>query len=229
MTDLVTLQINDKVAHIQLHNGKANAISHELLDQLNTTLDQAEEAKAVVLLSGQPGILSGGYDLKVMQQSMSAAVELVQRGSKLSHRLLSFPTPVVIACTGHAVAKGAFLLLSADVRIGIQGDYKIGLNEVAIGMTMHNAGLEIAKFRLTPNYFTRSVICAEIFNPKEAVKAGFLDLLVEEEQLLPQAQDLAQQLAKLNLNAFKGTKLKARKAFLAQLEQAIASDKDDSL
>jgi enoyl-CoA hydratase len=138
--------------------------------------------------------------------------------------MLSFPFPIVGACTGHAIAKGAFLLLSCDYRIGTIGSFKIGLNEVAIGMTMHQAGLELARNRVPINYLTRSVINAEVFDPETAVLAGFLDTLVEPDQLMATAKAAATQLLTLNMTAHHGTKLRERKDILAALDAAIAID-----
>ncbi|WP_020405713.1 crotonase/enoyl-CoA hydratase family protein [Hahella ganghwensis] len=229
MFQLLHFQLEDQIATITLQNGKVNAISHELIAELHQALDQAEQAQAVVVITGQPGIFSGGYDLKVMQSGNEAAMALVTEGSKLSRRLLAFPTPIIAACSGHAVAKGAFLLLSSDIRIGVEGDYKIGLNEVAIGMTMHYAGIELASGRLPASYFNRSVLCAEMFDPKTAVSAGFLDMVVPEAQLAAQAQGLASQLAKLNMKAHANTKLKSRSDFLDFLDEAIEKDLSGTL
>jgi len=227
--ELVSIEINNKIAKITLNNGKVNAISHQVIDELNEALDQAEAAKAVVILTGQPGILSGGYDLKTMQKGMNFAMALVTEGSKLTRRLLSFPFPIVTACAGHAVAKGAFLLLCSDYRIGVQGAYKIGLNEVAIGMTMHYAGIEMARNRMPAAYFSRSLFNAEMFDPETAVLAGFLDKVVEEGQLMAEAEKVATQLSTLNMKAHHGTKLKAREAYLAAMDKAIEVDAQGSL
>src|SRR5690606_28281858 len=162
MSELVSYSFSDGIARLGLDNGKANALSPEVFEALNTALDRAEQDRAVVVISGKPGIFSGGYDLKVMTASPEAAKSLVSIGSSLSRRLLAHPYPVVAVCTGHAIAKGAFLLLSCDYRIGVQGPFKIGLNEVAIGMTMHHAGIELARARLTNSAFNRSVINAEM-------------------------------------------------------------------
>ncbi len=229
MDKLVQLTTDENYAIIKIANGKVNAISHEVIDELNVCLDTAEKEERVVVITGQNGILSGGYDLKVMTKSPDAAKELVTKGSKLSHRLLSFPTPVIMACNGHAVAKGAFLLLSADYRIGTEGEYKIGLNEVMIGMTMHNAGIEIARGKLSPVYFERSVSNSEMYNPEEAISAGFLDKVVPERHLLATAIHVAQLFGKLNKNAHKNTKLKVRKESLERLAQAIEEDSKQEL
>ncbi len=229
MTDVVAINIENKVATITIQNGKVNAISHQVIDELNKALDQAQEAEAVVVITGKPGMLSGGYDLNVMRESMSAAMQLVEKGSTLSRRLLSFPYPVLVACPGHAVAKGAFLLLSADYRIGVEGDFKIGLNEVAIGMSMHDAGVELARGRLAPVFFNRSVILAEMVSPQDAITMGFLDKVVDESQFLPTVNFIAQAMTKLDMKAHYNTKLKARADLLKRLDAAIEKDRHGSL
>ncbi len=229
MNEFVTYQSEENYAIITINNGKANAISHEVVAGLNASLDKAEQDDKVVILTGTPGIFSGGFDLKVMKSSPEAALELVTKGSKLSLRMLSFSKPIILACNGHAIAKGAFLLLSTDYRIGVEGDFKIGLNEVMIGMTMHNAGIAIAKSRLSEVYLNRSVNNAEIFSSKDAVKAGFLDTIVPENHLLPTAIKVAEMFTKLSKKAHAETKLKVRKPHLDALKEAIELDLKGSI
>jgi len=229
MSNVVQYSAEENYALIKITNGKVNAISHEVIEELNACLDKAEQEERVVIITGQDGILSGGYDLKVMTQSAEAAKELVTKGSKLSLRLLSFPYPVIMACGGHAVAKGAFLLLSGDYRLGAEGEFKIGLNEVMIGMTMHNAGIEIAKGKLSPVFFERSVNNAEMYSPEDAVQAGFLDKVVPQKYVLNTAVKVAQLFGKINKTAHKNTKLKVRKELLASLEKAIEQDISEEL
>ena len=229
MNEFVTYQSEENYAIITINNGKANAISHEVIAGLNDCLDKAENENKNVILTATNEIFSGGFDLKVMTKSPESAIELVTKGSQLSLRMLSFPKPIIIACNGHAIAKGAFLLLSADYRIGIEGDFKIGLNEVMIGMTMHNAGIAIAKSRLSEVYLNRSVNNAEIFTSKEAIDAGFLDKIVPKEYLLSTAIKVAEMSAKLNKKAHAETKLRVRKTHLETLEKAIELDLQESI
>lgn len=229
MSDLISYHLDDGIATLTLSNGKVNAISPEVISAFNAALDQAEKDRAVVIITGQPGILSGGYDLKVMTAGPEQAIELVRQGSSLARRLLSHPFPVVIACPGHAVAKGAFLLLSVDYRIGVEGPFSIGLNEVQIGMTMHHAGIELARDRLRKSAFHRSVINGEMFNPVSAVDAGFLDQIVKPHALVDTAREVAQQLKKINMKAHKNTKLKVRKELLDTLDKAIELDQHHAL
>jgi len=225
MSDLISYQFEDGIATLTLCNGKVNAISPDVIAAFNSALDRAEQDKAIVIVTGQPGILSGGYDLKVMTSGPQNAVDLVAAGSTLARRMLAHPFPIIVACPGHAVAKGAFILLSADYRIGVEGPFSIGLNEVQIGMTMHHVGIELARDRLGKAAFHRSVINGEMFDPQGAVDAGFLDKLVPADQLLASAQAVAQQLKKINMTAHRNTKLKVRKALLDTLAQAIELDK----
>jgi enoyl-CoA hydratase len=229
VSEVVSIKIDNNVAIVTIQNGKVNAISHQVIDELNNALNQAEEHKAVVVITGTPGMLSAGYDLKVMRESTSAAMTLVEKGSKFSRRMLSFPYPVIVACPGHAVAKGAFLLLSADYRIGVEGNFKIGLNEVAIGMIMHDAGVEIARGRMAPAFFNRSVVLAEMVNPQDAIAMGFLDKVVSEADFLPTISFIAQAMTKLDMRAHFNTKMKVRAELLTKLDAAIEKDKNSSL
>ncbi|KQT67254.1 MULTISPECIES: crotonase/enoyl-CoA hydratase family protein [unclassified Pseudomonas] len=224
MSELIAYHLEDGIATLTLNNGKVNAISPDVIAAFNAALDQAVADRAVVIITGQPGILSGGYDLKVMTAGPKEAVALVTAGSTLARRLLSHPFPVIVACPGHAVAKGAFLLLSADYRIGVDGPFSIGLNEVQIGMTMHHAGIELARDRLRRSAFHRSVINGEMFDPQSAVDAGFLDTVVTAEELQGAALAAARQLKKINMLAHKNTKLKVRKQLLETLDDAILQD-----
>lgn len=225
MSDLIGYDLEDGIVTLTLDNGKVNAISPDVIAAFHAALDRAEAEGAIVIITGTPGILSGGYDLKVMTSSPQAAIDLVAAGSGLARRMLAHPFPIIVACTGHAVAKGAFILLSADYRVGVEGPFRIGLNEVQIGMTMHHVGIELARDRLRRSYFNRSVINAEMFEPQDALKAGFLDAVVAPDELMPTARAMAEQMKKLNMTAHANTKVKARKAFLATLDWAIEEDK----
>lgn len=225
MSELISYQLEDGIATLTLCNGKVNAISPDVIAAFNAALDRAEQDRAIVIITGQPGILSGGYDLKVMTSGPQNAIALVAAGSTLARRMLAHPYPIIVACPGHAVAKGAFILLSADYRIGVEGPFSIGLNEVQIGMTMHHVGIELARDRLRRSAFHRSVINGEMFDPQAALDAGFLDKVVPQEQLLEAARGAATQLKKINMTAHRNTKLKVRKALLETLDAAIELDK----
>jgi enoyl-CoA hydratase len=224
MSTIVTYTYNDGVATIAMDDGKANVLSHTMWEELEAAFDQAEKSGAIVLLKGRDGIFSGGFDLKEMAKGPEQAILLTARGSKMARRILAFPTPVIAVSTGHCIAMGAFLMLACDYRLGADGAFKTGLNETLIGMTMHNFGIELARYRIPANYFNRCVINAEIWSPIEAIAAGFYDQIVPAEQLDQASQMAAKGFSQLNMTAFNGTKNKSRKAFLQLLDQCIESD-----
>ena len=221
---MVGYELRDSIATIRMDDGKRNVLSLEMFAGLGRALDRAEQDRAVVVLAGREGAFSGGFDLRVLGAGGRDAYELVRTGFELAERILSFPAPVVVACTGHALAMGAFLVLSGDYRLGASGPYKIGANEVAIGITMPFFGVEICRQRLAPAHFHRAVINAEIYTPDDAVAAGVLDRVVPASELAEVARSTAMQLAKLDLQAHAASKLRARSHALAAVRAAIDAD-----
>lgn len=213
-----------RIATITMDDGKANALSLAMLGELHAAFDRAEADEAIVILTGRADRFSAGFDLAVFSSGAEAIVEMLRFGATLCERMLAFPRPVVVACNGHAFAAGAFLALSADARIGVEGAYKIGLNEVRIGLTMPWFGVELARARLTPPHFDRAVVTAAIYDPASAVDAGFLDRVVAPGELAAAALETAQDLAGLNPAAHAGTKLRARGAALTAVRAAIESE-----
>jgi enoyl-CoA hydratase len=195
-----------------------------MLAQLDSALDQAEEAGKVAIICGRPGKFSAGFDLGVMGEGGDGMLKLLRSGSTISRRLLAFPTPVILAVSGHAIAMGALLTLSADYRIGVHGTYKIGLNEVAIGMTLPYFGIELARERLARTHFASAVTMAKLYDSVGAVEAGFLDEVVSEEDLVERAIAKAEQLAELDMEAHKNTKARTRETFMAALEEAVKKE-----
>jgi enoyl-CoA hydratase len=221
---LVTYRLNDAVAAITMDDGKVNVLSLAMLTELDAALDRAEADRAVVVLTGRAGVFSAGFDLPVLRAGGTEAADLLRAGFDLAARLLAFPTPVLVACPGHAVAMGVFLVLSGDYRIGASGPYKITANEVAIGITMPHAAVEICRQRLTPAGFNRAVVIADVFPPEEAVAAGFLDRVVPAAELTEAAAAAAAELARLDLDAHAATKLRARRLAGTALREAIDAD-----
>ncbi len=224
MSKLVSYAHSEGISTITLDDGKVNAMSVPMMQEINAALDRAQEHESVVVLTGRQGVLSAGFDLAVFKQGMEPLLEMLRTGATLNERILSFPFPVVVACSGHAIAMGSFLLMSADVRIGADGPFKIGMNEVAIGMTLPYFAVEIARQRLAPAYFNRAAILAEMYSPQEAINPGFLDRVVPADQLVDTARANATALAKLDMPAHSATKLRVRGTALEALRQAIESE-----
>ena len=219
----LTYEKIEEISLIRLDDGKANAMGPEMIKELNEAMDKAEEESRALLITGRPGLLSGGFDLTVIRSGDNDAIRsMVKSGAKLLMRIYGFPKPIVMATAGHGVALGGFLLLAADYRFGVSGDFKIGLNEVAIGMTLPPFALMLAKARIANQFLTNSAINSNMFNPETAKLAGFLDEVSSPSELLSNSIDKTKELATLDLSAFKQTKNDFRSAdiqrILANLE-----------
>ena len=219
----VTTDIQDGIAHIKMDDGKANAFSPDHIAALNDALDKAEADANVFVVSGRPGRFSGGFDLRVMQGATpDEAANLVRSGGLLNLRVFENKLPSVMAVTGHAMAQGAFFVMSGDTRIGAQGDFKMGLPETAISMTLPQFGIELPRARLNPKYFTQAVIQAKNFNPEEAVEAGFLDTVVAPEKLIETAMGAAAMLAALPQHSYAANKRLIRKPYIDAIRASLS-------
>jgi enoyl-CoA hydratase len=228
-TAAVTTERRDQVLVVHLDDGKANALSFDVIAAINEAIDLAEgddEIRAIVL-HGRPGKFSAGFDLGVMfGDDMSAIIDLVADGGALVHRLFGSSVPVVAASTGHALAAGALVLLGCDVRVGGDVEAKVGLNEVAIKMVLPDWALTIATDRLSRRHLQRALANARITTPREAVDVGFLDEVVPEGQELDRAVAVAAELAAmLDPSAYVRTVRAIRGPVLDLMEQQIASDR----
>lgn len=227
MTDsCATYLLAEKVALIKMDDGKANALSHEMIDALHGALDQAEadQARAVVLV-GRPGRFCAGFDLQVMKSGEDAMRELVRSGAGLLLRLYTFGMPVVMACTGHALAAGAVMLLAGDHCVGGLGGFKIGLNEVRIGLPVPIFALELARDRLERRHFTAATCFARIYDDEGALEAGYLHQLVPTEDVQETAMVMARSLAKgLKRGAFARTRRNARNGIALLISQTLDED-----
>ena len=219
----------DGVVVVHLDDGKANALSADVIAAVTAALDHAEADDSIgaMVLHGRPGKFCAGFDLNVMRGGdFGQIVSLVSDGGELVRRLYGSPVPVVAACTGHALAAGALLLLGCDVRVGADVDCKIGLNEVAIGMVLPDWALTIAVERLSKRHLQRVVANAVVTGAAGAVDAGFLDEVVPEVEVLAAAVAHARTLATLSSRAYAGTALALRGRVLERMAVQITHDRE---
>ena len=227
MPELVRFSREGSVARLHFDDGKANVISPASLAELNAALDRAEKEAGAVVLFGRTGRFCAGFDLGTIQESPEAARRLVAGGAQLAARLAGSPLPIVIGCGGHALAMGALLLLGADVRIGAEGDFKLGLNEVAIRMTLPGFAMELANERLSKRHLLRATTLAEVYTPAAACDAGYLDRVVPAEKLEAEALAEGARLADLPRRAFAETKRALRGAMVERIQAGLDEDLAD--
>lgn len=222
MSGPVSYRHIESIAVITMDDGKVNALGPSMQQALQEALDNADrDDVGAVVIGGNDRVFSGGFDLKILTSGAAQpAIDMLKGGFELAHRLLSYPKPVVMACTGHAIAMGAFLLSAGDHRVGAPA-YNIQANEVAIGMTIPYAALEIMKLRLTPSAYEQSAGLAKTFFGETAVAAGWLDEIVLPEAVRDRAEEAAREFATLRQQAHVATKLRTRADALAGIRAGI--------
>jgi enoyl-CoA hydratase len=224
VADLLTYALDGSTAVVTMDDGKANALSNEMIDQLLAALTRAEtEAKAMVL-AGRPERFCAGFDLKVMMSGPANATALLTRGSELLLRLYASKVPLVIACTGHAIAGGALVVLTGDLRISAAGAFKIGLNEVQIGLPVPVLAMELARDRLVKPELDRATLMATIYNPEEAQLAGYVDAVVAPGEVIATSIAEAAKLGAFAQQAFRATKQRLRGATIKHIRATMAED-----
>lgn len=229
MTEVFSVERRGDVAVFHLDDGKANALSFEMIASIRSALADAEADESVkaVVLHGRPGRFSAGFDLGVMTGGeMDAIINLVADGGDLVRELYGSDVPVVAACTGHAMAAGALLLLGCDVRVGADIEAKVGLNEVAIKMVLPNWAFTISDDRLSKRHRQRALANARLTTPRDAIDVGFIDEVVPEERLLDRAVEVAAELAAtLDPSAYRRTISVLRGDVLATMREQAANDR----
>ena len=214
--------LSNNIAVVSLDDGKANVVGHNFLDSVNRALDRAEKDSAgAVILRGREGMFSAGFDLGEFAKGPKAGMAMVTKGMQLLIRLYSLPLPLVAACTGHAIAMGAFIILACDTRIGTRGNYKVTLPETAIGMELPAMLLELTASRIPPQYMTRVAIQSEVFDPDQAVTVGFLDEVVDAQEIDARTLAVAEKLAQLPQQYYAANKLFARKKVLEAMAAGL--------
>jgi enoyl-CoA hydratase len=223
-TPPVSYTLEGSTAVLQMDDGKANALSDVMIDALVAALQRAEKEASAIVLAGRPERFSAGFDMRVMMSSREAAIALLRHGVELLLGFYGTSLPVVVACSGHALAGGALLALTGDLRIGVPGPFKIGLNEVAIGIPVPHLAMEFARDRLSPLELTRATLFAHIYTPEEAVTAGYLDRVVSADELLARAKEEAARLGALSRAAYGATKHLLRKPTIDRIRVALETD-----
>jgi len=224
MTDFTQFDLQDGIATITMDDGKANAFGFDMMQAISRNLTRAANEATSVVITGRPGVLCAGFDLKLMKTAPERVSEMVATGAKLLAQILAHPQPVIIAASGHAMAAGGLLMLTGDHRIGAAGDFKLGLNETAIGMVMPDFGVELARYCLGEHNLTAAVLCARLYGPQEAVSVGYLDEVSTPEALLETALARAAALQSLDLRAYAGSKKKLRQPVADKMLASLTKD-----
>ncbi len=221
---LASYEVDGGVALVRMDDGKANALSDQMIAELSDALGRAEKEASAVVLAGRPDRFCAGFDLKVMMSGPEGAKALLRSGAALLMKIYGLPIPVVAACTGHALAGGALVLLASDVRIAAAGAFRIGLNEVSIGLPVPMLAMELARDRIATTELGRATMRAQIYGPDDAVKAGFVDEVVPAAELLARATDEAKKLGGLSRTAYHESKKRLRGRTIELITSSLDRD-----
>ena len=230
----VTIERRDAVLVVTVDDGKANALSAPLIRALSHAVSTAEADPdlGAVVIAGRPNVLSGGFDLNVMRGGTPAErSSLVSDGGALVRQAFGASVPVVAACTGHAVAAGALLLLGCDLRVGADTPTaRIGLPEVTISMALPQWAITISQDRLSRRHVHRALAHGRMTDPSGAVDAGFLDQIVPADEVIDTAVSAAAELAAaLHSPSYRAIVAASRGSVLAALDAQIAADRAAAL
>ena len=223
-TEAVQYHLRDRVATLRIDDGKRNALSPQVLREIYRAFDRAESDRAIVIITGRESVFSAGFDLNVMKRGGIDALRMLHAGYALPARVLAYPYPVIVACNGHALAMGVFLMLSADYVIGSRGDFRIAANEVALGLKMPRVAAAMLRHRLTPAAYQRAVTLSEYFNVDAAQTAGFFDEVVDHGELTSRAESQAENLQALDVRAHTTSKRRIRAALIRKIRMSIPLD-----
>lgn len=217
-------ETENNIATLTFDDGKANVVGPSFLNDINTGLDRTQEDEAgAVILRGRDGMFSGGFDLKEFEKGVEEGMAMVRGGFELLVRLYSFPLPLVAASTGHGIAMGAFIIMACDWRIGSRGKFKMSLPETRIGMELPPILVELTTSRISRQHMTRVALLSEVYNPEQAVEAGFIDEVVDPAELTARSAAVAEQLAQLPQQQFAKNKLSIRAGALQVMKDSLTN------
>jgi len=218
---MISLDVKNDIAFIEINDGKANVIDRQKADAFLDALHFATtEAKATVI-SGVGEKFCAGFDLATIEEGGEPKTEMVLMGFDLLYRLYTHPQPLLAACNGHAIGLGAFILLCCDNRIGIDGDYKIGLPETAGRMPFPPFLVKLLREEMQRSFMTPVALQSQMIDPKTAIKAGFLDMLVAPDQLAAAAEKGASMLMTLPKTQYATNKLALRDSLIGEMRAQI--------
>ena len=229
MSKFTQVEIEDGIATITLDDGKANALGFSMIEHINKALDEAEAAADVIVMTGREGVMTAGFDLKVMRNEPDRVMDLVTQGGQMLVRIFASPKPVLLASTGHGIAAGALLMLSGDYRISMAGDFKYGLNESAIGMVLPPYGMDLARFKLNQKFLDMAVVGADLYDPEMASQIGYTDEVAAADKFASRVREKAEYFKTLDAKAYTGNKRHIRQALADKMAADLKASSGEAV
>lgn len=221
MLDLIE---HGNIAEVRMNRSPANALNAALVMDLTDGLRQAvADGADAVVISGQPGMFSGGLDVpELLPLPRSAVREFWELFFGLMRTVGTSPVPMVAAITGHSPAGGAVIAVHCDYRIAAEGDFKIGFNEVRVGLPVPSTILAALTEVVGAGNARRLATLGLLIDPDEARRIGLVDELAAVADVIPRAIDWCRELASLPKVAMNETRRQAKATLLENL--AVSGD-----
>lgn len=223
---MIETTFEDGIALLTIDHGPVNALDIELLTAIPDALDAAEEASAkAIVITGMGSTFSAGADLLRLLEEGGSYVEAARpHASRTFERMFTCETPTIAAINGHAIAGGCVVALACDHRITIEGDHRIGLPELRVGVPFPIWALETVRYAVAQPHLQRLMYSGRLAVPEEAHALGLVDEIVAPDRLLPRAMEMASRLASIPRPTFALTKRTLRRPFADRARASEAVD-----
>jgi enoyl-CoA hydratase len=231
-TNPIRIELIENIAVLRIDRPPANAIDLELAREFANALSTIEERKdtAAVIVTGAGNCFSAGLDLRVVPSyNRDQQQAMITQVNRVFGTLYGLGLPTVVAVNGHAIAGGLVLTLACDYRIGVEGDYKVGLAEVRVGVPFPTAAIAVVRSELSKPVARMMTLTGRNSTPPEALAQGIFDELRPPDQLLPRALEVARELAALPRIGYARIKRQLRSSALARIDDAIRNRKEPML
>jgi len=224
---MLNLTKENDIAIIQLNRPKVNAITREMVLRLSEMLNSLKKDKATrgVILTGLPGVFSGGLDvIDLYHRDRKYMIGFWQDFTTLIYQLFTYPKLLFTAITGHSPAGGTVLAIMTDYRVMAEGDFSIGLNEVAVGLILPNSIGQVYQYLLGNRRAEMLAITGSLVSPSEAYRIGLIDELSKPGDELGQTLHRMNEWFKLPLQQQIATKLQLREKIINQFKKNQPAD-----
>jgi enoyl-CoA hydratase len=217
------------IAVLRMKHGPVNALDVDLLAALADGITEIEKSDAEALvLTGEGVAFSAGADLySVLEGGASYIDGAVPHLSRCFSTLFKFPRPAVAAVNGHAIAGGCVLTCACDYRIMAEGESRIGVSELRVGVPYPTWALEIVRFAAAPQHIQEIVYLARSYLPNEALAKGLVDEIVPPDKLMDRAMEIATRLAAIPPDSFTRAKRQLRAPTISFVENYAPGNDDD--
>jgi Delta3-Delta2-enoyl-CoA isomerase len=205
------------IRELRLNRPPVNALTGDLITALRQAVESAakEDVRALVL-SGTPGRFCAGLDVPLLVGLDRRAITTLWRELyALMKALACSPIPIAAAIIGHAPAGGTVLPLFCDWRVMAEGEFKIGLSEVQVGIPLPTVILAALRRQVGPRQAERLASSGLLMSPAQALEIGLVDELVPTEHVVERAVAWCQTLIALPQEAMLSTRREARADLIA--------------